>query len=186
MKKIGFLLVPICLLSVIAVGCTMGKDLTNTPTKQVETMLTKYQTLDKGVLKDLDKVVAEDETFDTKQRNKYRDIMKKHYQGLVYTIKDETVDGDEATVEVQIEVTDYTDIRKKTEEYRKAHEKEFYGEDGKFSNSLYIDYKLKQLESAKDRIKYTLEIDLTKKDGKWVMNGLTNTDKEKIHGIYED
>ena len=29
-------------------------------------------------------------------------------------------------------------------------------------------------------------LDLTKKDGKWLLDKLSKTDKEKIHGVYED
>lgn len=182
MKKIWILLfVPFLLL-----GCSIGEDMTNTPTKQVEAMLSKYQTLDEAVLRNLDNVVAEEETFNTKQRDKYKEIMKKHYQDLIYEIKDERIDGDDATVEVEIEVRDYTKALKDAEEYRKEHESEFYDDDNKFDRSLYIDYKLKQLEKSKEKVTYTLELDLTKKDGKWLLNNLSKTDKEKIHGIYED
>lgn len=158
----------------------------NTPTKQVESMLTKYQTLDEDVLKDLDKVVAEDETFDSKQREKYRAIMKKHYKDLMYEIKDERIDGDEATVEVEIKVTDYTKILKNVEEYRKSHESEFYGDNKQFNQAKYMNYKLDKLEAAKEKVTYTLELALTKKDKKWLLDNLSRTDKDKIHGIYED
>lgn len=184
MKKRYIVLSIMSLLFLVA-GCTIGKDLTNTPTKQVEMLLTKYQTLDKDVLNDLDKVVAEDENFDTKQREKYRSIMKKHYQDLVYTIKNETVNGDDAVVEVEIEVNNHADTLKKAEDYRKKNEKEFY-KDEKFNAGLYIDYKLKELEKDKEKVKYTLEIPVTKKDGKWQVNNLSNDDKQKINGIYED
>lgn len=184
MKKRYAVLGAISILLFVA-GCTIGKDMTNTPTKQVEMMLTKYQTLDKDVLDDLDKVVAEDENFDTKQREKYRTIMKKHYKDLVYTIKNETINGDDATVEVEIEVVNHADTLKKAEEYRKKHEDEF-NKDGKFDAGLYIDYKLKELEKDKEKVQYTLEVNVTKKDGKWQVNHLSNDDKQKIHGIYED
>ena len=182
MKKLWILLV----MPFLLLGCTLGEDMTNTPTKQVESMLSKYQTLDEDVLRNLDNVVAEEETFNTKQRDKYREIMKKHYQDLIYEIKDEKIDGDDATVEVEIEVKDYTKALKDAEEYRRNHESEFYDADGKFDRSLYIDHKLKELEKSKEKVTYTLELDLTKKDGKWLLDKLSKTDKEKIHGVYED
>lgn len=183
MKKWWVLLIP---LSLLLVGCQMGKDMENTPTKQVEIMLSKYQTLDKDVLKNLDKVVAEEESFNTNQRDKYRNIMKKHYQDLTYTVKDETIDGDDATVEVEIEVIDRSLALKEAEEYRKKNEKEFNDNTGKYDPSLFMDYKIKQLEKAKERVQYTLDFKLTKKDGKWHLDTLSNTDKEKINGVYQN
>lgn len=175
------LFVMICTL---LIGCT--KDLSNTPTKKVEEMLTKYQTLDKDVLKDLDKVVAEDENMNTKQREKYKKIMKKHYGDMIYIVKDETVNGDDAVVEVEIEVTNYSDILKEAEKYRKDHEAEFYDENGKYDVSKFIDYKLDKIEKAKEKIKYTLELNVSKRNDKWTVDSLTNDDKDKIHGVLED
>lgn len=179
-KKIFLLIAAFALL----IGCT--KDLSNTPTKQVEAMFTKYQTLDKDVLEDLDKVVAEDENFNTKQRDKYRKIMKKHYGDLVYVIKNETVNGNDAVVEVEIEVTNYADVLKEAEKYRKEHETEFYDENGKYDVTKFIDYKLDKIEKAKEKIKYTLEVNVSKRNDKWTVDSLSNDDKAKIHGIFED
>lgn len=186
MKKLGLVIGFAMTALFFVTGCSIGEDLANTPTKQVESMLSKYQMLDEDVLKDLDKVVAEEEAFNTKQRDTYKKLMKKHYQDLVYEIKDERVDGDDATVEVEIEVRNYAEAFKKAEEYRKSHESEFYDKDKKFDKSLYMDYKLKQMEEAKEKVTYTLELALTKKDGKWLLDNLSRTDKEKIQGIYEE
>lgn len=172
------------MIGIILIGCS--KDLSNTPTKQVEAMLTKYQTLDKEVVEDLDKVVAEEENFNTKQREKYKKVMKKHYGDMVYTVKDETVNGDDAIVEVEIEVTNYKDILKEAEAYRKNHETEFYDEEGKYDASKFIDYKLDKIEKAKEKIKYTLELGVSKRNDKWVVDSLSNDDRDKINGVFED
>ena len=94
MKKI------LSILSVLLImtGCSLT-DMDNTPTKQVETYLNNYQTLDSNVLTELDAIVNNEEMFDEDQKVTYRDILKKHYQDLTYTIKEETVNGDKATVE---------------------------------------------------------------------------------------
>ena len=94
--------------TLILTGCSIGEDMNNTPTKQVETYLNNYQTLDSKVLTELDAIVNNEEMFDEDQKVTYRDILKKHYQDLTYTIKEETVNGDKATVETEIEVNDYT------------------------------------------------------------------------------
>ena len=82
------------LLSILltVVGCNMG-NMNNTPTKQVEMFLARYQTLDQKVLDDLDDVVKEEVAFNTEQREKYRELMKKHYQGITYDVKEESMDG---------------------------------------------------------------------------------------------
>ncbi len=48
----------------------------------------------------------------------------------------------------------------------------------------FLDYKLSQMENVNDTIKYTIEFTLTKTDGKWKIDSLSNADIEKLHGIY--
>ncbi len=169
----------------IMTGCSLGTDMDNTPTKQVETYLNNYQTLDSNVLTKLDSIVDQEEAFDEDQKTTYRDILKKHYQDLTYTIKEETVNGDKATVEAEIEVNDYTKALKDAETYRTTNESDLQDEEGKFDESKFNDYKLDLLRSSNERVKYTIYFSLTKKDGKWELDDLTQTEEEKILGIYE-
>ena len=67
MKKIIYIVLSILLLT----GCT---DISNTPTKQVEGFLNKYQTLDREVIEDLDYII-ENEV-------KFGDVEKEEYPGL--------------------------------------------------------------------------------------------------------
>lgn len=165
-------------------GCTLGKDMMNTPTKKVEEFLGKYQTLDDDVLKDLDGIVKEDESFNSEQRQRYTKIFKKHYESLKYDIKDEIMNGDKATVEVEIEVTDYSKILAAAESYMNANPDEFKDENGIHSTSKFIDYQLDQLENAKDSIVYTLSLTLSKVDDEWKLDPLTDIQEQKIHGVY--
>ena len=105
-------------LILIFTGCDMVKDMSNTPTKRVEEYLNNYQTLDSNVLSELDSIVNSEELFDEEQKVTYRDILKKHYQDLTYKIKEETVNGDKATVETEIGVNDYTRALMQAEDYR--------------------------------------------------------------------
>ena len=109
----------LCLLGALIVmtGCSLTENMDNTPTKKVEAMLAKYQSLDAGVLEDLDEVVNAEDLFDNDQKDQYREIMKKHYQDLTYTIKDETIDGDNAVVTVEIEVNDYSKVMANADQY---------------------------------------------------------------------
>ena len=49
----------------------------------------------------------------------------------------------------------------------------------------YNNKKLDLLEKAKDKVVYTLDIDLSKdSDGKWKVNALSNANLKKIQGMY--
>ena len=180
MKKI--LLVIVMFLTLC--GCNI-MDMNNTPKKQVEKFFNGYQTLDKNVLESLDAIVNKETTLSTEQKNKYRDLLKKHYQDLDYNIKEETINGDSASVKVEIEVTDYSKLEREIEEKRVLSREEFFDETNTYSESKFQDYRLERLKDNKDRVKYTLYLSLTKVDNKWTLDAITETDEEKILGIYE-
>ena len=52
-------------------------------------------------------------------------------------------------------------------------------------SAAYIDYKLKELKSVSDTTTYTLTFYLTKEDGEWKIDDLSDLDLQKIHGLYE-
>lgn len=181
MKKILFVLSIVLILT----GCSIGMDMNNTPTKKVEEYLNNYQTLNSNVLSQLDSIVDQEITFDEDQKNTYRDILKKHYQDLTYKIKEETVNGDKATVEVEIEVNDYTKALKNAEAYKTTNESDLLDDKGVFDEKKFSDYKLNLLKSNKERVKYTIYFSLTKNGKEWILNDLTNSEQDKILGIYE-
>ena len=180
MKKIIYFLIGISIINLV--GCGMVE---NTPTKQVEAFLSRYQTLDKAVLDDLDAVLEKDKSFNSDQKEEYRDIMKEHYKDLTYEVKDEVIDGNNATVPVEIEVTDYSKVLAEAEEYRKNNEDKFTDENGNYDESKFNDYRLKKMKETKDKVKYTLELTLTKNENdKWEMDNLTTADEQKLNGTY--
>lgn len=183
MKRLE-IIIGICIIVFLVAACSMN-DMNNTPTKQVEIFFKKYQMLDESVLNDLNRVVAEEEQFNNEQREKYKDIMKKHYQNLIYNIKDEEVNGDTAIVSVEIEVTDYSRILREAELYLQQNPEEFQTEDGEFDIQKYSEYRLNKLEDASETVKYTLDIGLTRIDEEWQVNQISEIDEEKIHGVYE-
>lgn len=180
MKKI---IVPIILSFILFTGC--GEKLNNTPTKQVEMFFMNYQTLNQKVIDDLNNVLKNDNTMTNDQKEKYKEIMKKHYKNLTYDVKDEVVNGDTAVVTVEIEVNDYSKKKASVEEYVKNHPEEFLDDDNKFSDEKFISYRLSEFENVKDKVKYTLELNLTKIDDKWELNDISSIDEDKILGIYE-
>ncbi len=162
-------------------GC---ESLNNTPTKRVEELLNKYQTLDEELLNDLHYSIESNELND-EQKSIYRSIMRKQYQDLTYIIKSEEIDGDNANVRVEIEVYDYNKSNKESENYYMFHQDEFMVE-GIVDKEKYIDYKLSLMKDNNERVKYTLDLTLTKKNKKWVLDDLSDIDREKIHGIYDN
>lgn len=163
-------------LALILTGCSLG-NMDNTPTKKVEEYLNNYQTLDSNVLSKLDSLVDQEEMFDEDQKTTYRDILKKHYQDLTYKIKEETINGDKATVEVEIEVNDYSKALKEAEDYKEKNKD--------IDDKTYNDHRLDLLKSSKDRVKYTIYFSLTRNNKEWTLDDLTETEQDKILGIYE-
>ncbi len=170
-------------LVLILTGCDMGKKLDNTPTKKVETFLNKYQTLDDDVLDSLDSVIDSETLFNNDQRDKYRDIIKSNYQKMSYKIKEEEIDGNSATVTVEIEVIDYSKIMSESEGYKTEHPDEFL-ENDEYSESKYIDYRLDKLKTAKEKVKYTMDLTLTKVNDEWIIDDLSKENEAKLNGVY--
>lgn len=157
---IGFLLV----------GILVGCELNNTPTSKVEEQLSKYQMLDDDVT-----VVYTDLTtdvdIDNEYKERYEDLIKKQYRNLSYEVKEETLDGEMATVTVEVEVMDY---QKVVEQY-----------DNLMGDEYHVQV-LTALEEAKDKITYTIEFVVMKdEEGNWNLQSLDEVDKRKILGINE-
>ena len=151
------------------VGCTMG----NSPTSRVEDLFTKYQKLDEDISMGIDNVVnQQDLTKDHKER--YRKLLERQYKNLSYEIKDELIDGANATVLVEIEVVDY----------KKAISDLTFDSDN-YTKESYDEEKLGRLEKTQDKVKYTLEVKVRKdNDGNWKVEALTPEQIKKIQGMY--
>ena len=165
MKKIIVLLV----IGLLITGCAMG----NSPTSKVEELFMKYQKLDKDITGGIDNVI-EDQGLTEDHKERYRKLLEKQYKNLSYEIKDEVIDGNKATVTVEIEVLDYK---------KAINELSFDSE--KDTKESYDEEKLKRLEGVHDKVKYTLEIELTRdNDDNWKVNALSNEKNKKIQGMY--
>lgn len=182
MKKIGIFLLGLFFIT----GCSCGntKLTMDNPTKKVENFFSNYQTLNSDVLKQLDDVVSKETDFTEEQREEYKEFMKKHYKNLKYEIKEEMIDGDNATVTVEIEVTDYSKVMTDADAYLEQNPNEFNDESGVYDVSLFTRYRLDKLKDAKDTVKYTLDLTLTKIEDEWALDALSETDESKIHGMY--
>ena len=180
MKKI---LICLLLIPLLLTGC--GKNM-NSPTKKVEELLGKYQSMDSEVLSQLDDVVQANTTMSNTQKDEYRSLMQKQYQNLSYKIKNETVNGDSAVVDVEIEVFDYARAIAQADKYILEHEEEFKNNDGNTDNNKFMKYKIKQMQKVTDKVKYTLSFDLEKDNNVWRINIIPDEDITKIHGLYND
>lgn len=177
MKKILWIL----LLIVFITGCN---NLMNTPTKKVEYLLSKYQSNDEKVLEQLDDTMLTDTILTVDQKERYKNIMKRQYKDLTYTIKSEAIDGKTAVVEAEIEVYDYSKAITATEDELLNNSEKFKDSTGEVNTIIYNDQKLTNLEGVNDRVKYTINFTLSKADEEWIVDDLTETERMKIHGLY--
>lgn len=191
------LIILLSLFGLLVSGC--GN--TNTPTSKVEEFLGKYQSMDSEVLTQLDNIISNDTSMSDTQKKDYQSLMEKQYQNLSYKIKDEKIDGDEAEVLVEIEVFDYANSILESKEYYNEHRDEFKSDDsfnedqkdesgevvgGEIDNiASFIDYKIKQLKDVTDKAKYEITFHLTKEDREWVVEDISDEDRQKIHGLFE-
>lgn len=206
MKKLLVIFMGLLLL----VGCT---DTTNTPSKKVEDFLGKYQKQDDDVLTQLDLTLDSDTSMDQNQKKEYKALLQKQYQNLSYKIKDEKIEDDKATVDVEVEVFDYKTSMDKSKAYFEEHKDELMNKDDKKEDNAntdtdtntnndnndnnnndnnnaiddakaYIDYKISELKNVEDKTTYDITFNLTKKDGEWVVDDLSDADRQKLHGLY--
>ena len=175
MKKI--LLVIACLFMVVGCSCESDK-----ASDAVERYLNDYKGLSNNVLEDIDELVENEELTD-KGEDIYKEVLKRQYRDLIYTIENEDYDGDTAKVSVKITVYDLYKAQKDASEYLSAHPDEFLT-DGEYDNDLYTEYKLETMRDTNDTISYNVVFTTTKSDGKWYVEQPDAETLEKIHGVY--
>ena len=178
MKKILVLFISLMLLA----GCSFFK--TGTAEMAVDTFFSKYKMKDEKVIKDLKETISlEDMTEESKK--KYQDLMEKQYDTLSYTIKNvNKISDDTKDIEVEIRVFDYKSALLEAEAELSSNPEKFNDENGKFSNSKYMDYKIEKMEKVTDMTDYTLNLNVVKENDKWTVTDITNDDIAKIHGMY--
>lgn len=177
MKKILIFIFGLLLLT----GCD---NLMNTPTKRVENLLSKYQKQDAEVLSQLDETMLNETILTTTQKDRYKNLMTRQYKDLAYTVKNETIDGKTAVVEVEVQVYDYNKAITASEQHLLNNQKDFLDDTGNVNTNNYNEYKIKQMEDMNDKTTYTINFTLSKIEDKWVVDDLTETERMKIHGLY--
>lgn len=158
----------------IFTGCM---NMNNTPTKKVEEFLNKYQTNDSDVLSDLQNVLISSNLTEN-ERDDYLEFMKKHYQDMKYKIKEEKIDGDSATVNVEITVRDYSSVVNDANKYRMENKDKFN------EKNTFASYRLEKLKKVTETQTYTLTFYLNKVKEEWKINPLTQDDESKLNGLF--
>lgn len=166
------------MLFTLLVGCKN----TMSPSEKTEEFLNRYIKNDSVIVSELDTYLSK-QGLSNEQREKYRSIILEEYATLKYSIKDESIDDDKASVKTIIEVKDLYKASKNAEEYLILHPEEFYTDDA-YDKDKFNDYKLDVMAKSDIKIEYQLNIKLSKKDSTWVIDELDNETLEKIHGIY--
>ena len=187
MKKI-FLALFVILLS----ACTLGA--ATTPKQKVSEFLDKYKNENSDIIEELvDTIKTDIKVADHQER--YKTLMTKQYKNMKYEIKDEII-------------YDYGSAIRKANEYLNSHPDEFKKEDKTtakeeedtvttneksdgasatntdYDEDKFMEYKISEMEKVTDTVKYTIEFTLTKVNGEWQLDQLSNSDIEKLHGIY--
>ncbi len=178
MKK-RFAIIIVALVLFLTTACSLG----NTPTSAVERLLSKYNNQDDEIVVELEDYINASD-LNEEQAKKYKEVYLKQFKDLKYEIKEEKIDGDNATVTVQITVYDYYGAERESNDYLTSSPEEFKT-DGDYDKSLFTDFKLNKLENVDKTVDYTIDFNLTKVDDNWEVNELTNEQLEKIHGVYE-
>ncbi|MDE5539046.1 MAG: hypothetical protein K2J20_00995 [Bacilli bacterium] len=175
MKKLIIILS--CLFLAVGCGCMNDK-----AADAVEKYLNDYKGLTDDVLSSVDELVSKENLNDT-QRDTYKEVIKREYKDLMYTIENEDYDGDTAKVTVKITVYDLYKAQTNASTYLTEHQDEFLT-DGAYDANKYLDYKLEQMKNFNETVSYTIVIKTIKVDGKWQVEQPDNEVLEKIHGIY--
>lgn len=155
----------------------------NTASDAVKDYLNSYNNLDTKVLDDLETEVTK-ENLTLEQSDKYRSILKKQYKDLSYKIIKEEKEDDITLVTTKISVYDLYKAQSDASLYLADNMNEFYDENGKYNSDKYLDYKLEQMKNVTDKVEYTIIFEVEKEDDKYRVLQPSETDLEKIHGVY--
>ena len=153
-------LIPILILILLVIGCD---NIMNTPTAKVENFFGKYQKMDKEVLQDLDYILEKETDMSKDNKKDYKELLKKQYQNLSYKIINEETKDNHSTVEAEIQVLDYKTA---------------------ISKANNITSKIKEMKKTNAMCKYQIQFSLTKKEGIWFLDELSEENRLKIHGLY--
>ena len=178
MKKILAILCVIFLFT----GCSCSVN-DMKPEEAVETFFEKYRSKDEGVITQLIDTIENEMTND-EAKEKYQELMEKQYDQFAYVIKDINEEEKSAIATIELTVLNYRSAILKAEEELKNKPENFNDEEGNFSEEKYMNYKIEKMSEVTDTTTHTIDLSLTKENGMWKVEQLSDDDISKLHGLY--
>lgn len=162
-------------------ACTLNSSAT--PKQKVSEFLDKYKKEHTNVIEQLEETI--DSSFSNEEyKKRYKNLILNQYKNLKYEVTDEVIEDKTAVVEVEVSVLDYGSAISKADDYLTNHQEEFKEKENVDENK-FENYKLSQMENVDSVVKYKIEFTLSKNQkGEWEIDPLSDTDLEKLHGIY--
>ena len=159
-------------LIILLLGITIltGCQLSNNPTSKTEAFLSDYQMLEDNIPINYTNLIK-DTNLTADEKEEYENLIKKQYRNLSYEIKEETIDGNNATVIVEIKVMDYKEIFNK---YNKAN----------YISEEYHKLIIEDLQKNTELVTYTIDFKIKKDTNKnWNVQELDEDDRLKLLGM---
>ena len=169
----------------LVVGCKISME--KTPSDKVSEWLERYQITDNSIMGELEEWLQSKGMEDDNQK-KYQELMEKQHQNMSYEIISEKIDGNTATVEVEIEVLDYGSSIAQSKEYFMSNQEEFIDTpltEGIENLKEFIEYELQEMSKVEKKVKYTMTFELRMEDDEWKIVNVDKNAFEKIYGLYE-
>lgn len=181
-NKRGIIIISLCVLAVLVIlMCWFLLTREKTVEDITKDFFKQYTSLDEEIVKEIE--YDFDDALTEQQKSRYVSIMEKQYSDLKYTIVNVREEGPLAFVEVEIEVYDLQAVMEKADSYVEIYNDKFY-EDNELNMEKVVNYKLDALEKAEERVTYSITFSFSKENDEYVMNDLTDSDLNKIKGIY--
>lgn len=112
--------------------------------------------------------------------NENADEFKKDTKETINEVEEKVEDAADKVKEKTNEVTN--DVKEKIDDA--TGNNNTTTTDTNYDETKFMDYKLSLMEKVTDKVKYTIEFTLTKVNDEWQLDALSNSDIEKLHGIY--
>lgn len=151
------------------------------PVSLTNIYMKKYQKLDKKTVSNI-KYAFSDELTPT-QEEKYQNIIKKQYEKITYQITNKQITESDALITVEFSVYDLASTMEKANNYIEVYSDKFQ-KNGEFDTYKAIDYKLKALQEADERVTYSIVFTYYKDKNTWKLIELSDTDLQKLNGTY--
>ena len=158
-----------------------GCNLINYPINVTEQFLKNYQNLDKDVVNSI--TTNSYKKLSSDNYKIFKEVLLKQYKNLKYEIESYEVSDTEADVYVKVDVYNLKKAKDEAYQYFVRNKEEFYT-NGVYNDEKYIYYELSEMFKTDERVIEKLNIKLTKENGIWKINSLTDIDILKLHGLY--